>query len=213
MVARARPTILFDVMGTLVYNPFFREIPAFFGLTHAEFLRRRHPTSWIEFETGRISEAEYLSRFFADDTLFDMDAFRNCVAKAYRWLDGMESCLADVHGAGNQVYTLSNYPVWFRTIEDKLRLSRYLQWTFVSCETGLRKPAPEAFLSAAERIGRRSADCLLIDDCIVNCAAAEDSGMPAIHFRDAYQLRQEFVRRGLIPQQPGSRQILPKFPR
>ena len=158
MDARARPLILFDVMGTLVYNPFFREIPAFFGLTYAELLRLRHPTSWIEFETGAISEAEYLTLLFADGSRIDDDAFRNCVADAYRWLDGMEACRAELCGAGNEVHTLSNYPIWYRTIEEKLRLSRYLQWTFVSCHTGVRKPSPEAFLGAARQLGRLPAD-------------------------------------------------------
>jgi HAD superfamily hydrolase (TIGR01509 family) len=204
MGAHPRPVILFDVMGTLVYNPFFREIPAFFGLTHAELLRRKHPTSWIEFETGAISEAEYFARLFADGSRFDEDAFRNCVADAYRWLDGMEACLDEVGAAGNEIHTLSNYPVWYRTIEDKLRLSRYLQWTFVSCRTGVRKPAREAFLAAAGQLGRLPAHCVLIDDSIENCSAADEVGMPAIHFCGARQLRHEFVRRGLVRAHAGS---------
>lgn len=164
MEALDRPLILIDVMNTLVYNPFYQEIPAFFGLTSSELLRRKHPTSWIEFETGAISEDEYFARLFSDGSRFDEDAFRNCVADAYRWLDGMERCLADLSGAGNEVHTLSNYPVWYRTIEERLLLSRYLQWTFVSCNTGVRKPAPEAFLGAARELGRPPAECLLIDD-------------------------------------------------
>ena len=199
MQPQARPLIFFDVLGTLVYNPFFREIPAFFGLTHAELLRRKHPTSWIDFEMGRMSETEYFARFFSDGSRFDEDAFRTCVADAYRWIDGMESCLAEVQGAGNEVHTLSNYPVWYQTIEERLRLSRYLRWTFVSCETGVRKPARNAFLLAARQLGRLPAQCLLIDDCMQNCFAAEEAGMPAIQFFDACQLRHELVCRGLIP--------------
>ena len=153
MEAHPRPLILFDVMGTLVYNPFFREIPAFFGLTYDELLRRKIRHSWIEFETGAISEAEYFARLFADGSRFDEDAFRSCVADAYCWLDGMQTCLSELCGAGNEVHTLSNYPVWYRTIEEKLQLSRYLQWTFVSCHTRVRKPQPQAFLGAAQKLG------------------------------------------------------------
>ena len=32
----ARPVLLFDVLDTLVYNPYWVEVPAFFGLTLAE---------------------------------------------------------------------------------------------------------------------------------------------------------------------------------
>jgi FMN hydrolase / 5-amino-6-(5-phospho-D-ribitylamino)uracil phosphatase len=194
----SRPSILFDVMGTLVYNPFSREIPAFFGLTHAELARRTEPTSWIDFERGAISESEYFTRLFIDGSRFDEDAFRYCVADAYRWLDGMEACLAELSGAGNEVHALSNYPMWYRTVEERLRLSRFLQWTFVSCCTGVRKPSREAFLSAAGELGRAPEHCLLIDDSVENCSAAEAVGMPAIHFCEVHQLRREFVRRGLF---------------
>src|SRR5437588_8347164 len=113
MDLRRRPAILFDVMDTLVYNPFFKEIPAFFGLSHEELLRLKHPTAWIEFESGAIPEPEYLKRMFADGRRFDEAAFRNCVFAAYRWVDGMEDCLAYVFRANNEIHTLSNYPPWY----------------------------------------------------------------------------------------------------
>jgi hypothetical protein len=36
------------------------------------------------------------------------------------------------------MHVVSNYPVWFQWIEEKLELSRYLEWTFISC-TGTMK--------------------------------------------------------------------------
>jgi HAD superfamily hydrolase (TIGR01509 family) len=194
-----RMAIFFDIMDTLVYNPFFKEIPAFFGVTHEELLRRKHPTSWIEFERGTIPEAEYFRRMFADGSRFDEARFRTCVAAAYRWVDGMEDCLAEIHRAGNRIHALSNYPSWYRTIEEKLRLSRYLQWTSVSCNTGVRKPAPEAFLGAANLAGRPPENCLLIDDSAENCAGAAAVGMRAIRFRGAGELRRELAGLGLLP--------------
>jgi len=32
-----------------------------------------------------------------------------------------------------QVHALSNYPCWYHIIEEKLQLSRFLSWTFISC--------------------------------------------------------------------------------
>ena len=46
------PVLLFDVMGTLVHDPFECEIPGFFDLTREELVRRQHPTNWIEFEVS-----------------------------------------------------------------------------------------------------------------------------------------------------------------
>lgn len=198
MPAAGPQVILFDVMGTLVYNPFFVEIPAFFGISLEELQRCKHPTSWIEFESGAINQQEYLARLFADRRPFNHAAFLACMASAYRWLDGMEACVADIRAAGHTLHTLSNYPPWFRTIEEKLKLSRWVEWTFVSCLTGLRKPAKDAFLKAAQHLGRAPRECLLVDDSAENCAAAEAAGMPALHFRNATDLRLELRSRGLV---------------
>ena len=50
----------------------------------------------------------------------------------------MEALLGRLAAAGVQVHAFSNYPAWWRLIEDKLRLSRYLDWTFVSCHGPMR---------------------------------------------------------------------------
>jgi len=185
-------------MGTLVYDPFYHEIPAFFGLTHAELVALNHPTSWLEFERGEISQSEYLRRCFADERTFEHDVFLARVEASYRWIDGTETLLADLHNQNVEMHTMSNYPVWYRMIDGKLRLSRYLEWTFVSCLTVVRKPAPEAFLKTAEAIRRHPSQCLLIDDNDENCLAAEATGMQALVFQGTDDLRRELSRRGIL---------------
>jgi HAD superfamily hydrolase (TIGR01509 family) len=196
----APPVVFFDVLDTLVQNPFYREIPAFFGLTLSELRSSRHPTSWLEFECGEIPEAEYLRRMFADGRQFDSGAFLTEVRRGYRWMDGMEPVLAELRKQGVEMHTLSNYPVWYRDIEEILELSRYVAWTFVSCFSGLRKPWPEAFRSAAAAVGREPADCLLIDDIQENCEGARCAGMQAIWFRGAADVRDALLSRGLLQQ-------------
>ena len=110
----------------------------------------------------------------------------------------MESLVAELRESGIEMHTLSNYPVWYRVIEEKLRLSRYLRWTFVSCLAGVQKPRPEAYAAAADAVKRPPGACLLIDDSRENCAGAEQAGMPAIWFRSAADLREELVGRGLL---------------
>lgn len=50
----------------------------------------------------------------------------------------MEPLLARLAAAGVPMHAFSNYPAWWRLIEGKLGLSRYLEWTFVSCHGPLR---------------------------------------------------------------------------
>ena len=110
----------------------------------------------------------------------------------------MEAVVADIRRRGVEMHTLSNYPLWFRVIEEKLNLSRYLKWTFVSCLTGVQKPHQEAFTAAARAVGRPPAACLLIDDSEENCAGAERAGMRAIRFVGAAELRAELERRRIL---------------
>ncbi|GAB3832664.1 HAD family hydrolase [Kribbella italica] len=51
----------------------------------------------------------------------------------------------------------------------------------ISGEVGLRKPEPEIFLLAAERVGLEPAECVFVDDLEANVEAARALGMTAIH--------------------------------
>ena len=193
-----RPILLFDVMDTLVYNPFPREIAEFFGLSHEELVQQSNPTVWIEFELGRIEEAEYQRRLFSDGRAFDTDAFQRCVRDAYRWLDGMEELLSRLRGRSLEIHAFSNYPVWYQTVESQLGLSRYMDWSFVSCRTNVRKPDADAYLRAVDALDSHPRACLLIDDSAANCQGAKSVGMRAIRFVDAPGLWGELRRRELV---------------
>jgi FMN phosphatase YigB (HAD superfamily) len=47
---------------------------------------------------------------------------------------------------------------------------------------GVRKPDPEPYLAAAERLGLAPADCIFVDDMQVNCDGAEAVGMASHRF-------------------------------
>ena len=198
MLRAVKPVVLFDVLGTLVRDPFFEEMPAFFGLSFDAMLAGKDPTAWVEFERGEIEEAEFFRRFFADQRAFDGDAFRAHVRAAYRFVPGMEELLSDLRSAGVAMHVLSNYPTWYLLIEERLGLSRYLPWSFVSCRTGVRKPDREAFLGAARALGVPAGACLFIDDHPANVDAARAAGMPALLFEGAEHLRERLEQERLL---------------
>jgi len=193
-----RPVLLLDVMGTLVHEPFYEEIPRHFGVTLDALLEQLHPTAWIEFEEGRLDEEEYLRRWFRDGRAVDAEALHACLRASYRWLEGMQPLVAALAARGHPMHALSNYSVWYRLIEEELALSRYLSWSFVSCETGVRKPDPRAFAGACEALGVPPARCVLVDDREVNVEAARRVGLQAVHATDADAVRAALVERRLI---------------
>jgi HAD superfamily hydrolase (TIGR01509 family) len=193
-----RPVVLFDVMGTLVHDPFFVEVPAFFGTDLRTLVQHKHPTAWVDFELGTIDENELGRRFFADERELDVGGLKAAMVEAYRWLPGIEDLLERLQTRGVAMHVLSNYPCWYRLIEDKLRISRYLPWTFVSCHTGARKPDLAAYRNAAAHLGVSCDACLFVDDRALNCQGARAVGMHAIEFTDADALGRELHARGLL---------------
>lgn len=188
------PVILLDIMDTVVHDPFFTHMSDFFGLTFEQLLREKHPSSWVEFEKGEIDQDELFSRFFIDGRGFDGTAFLEFVCSKYEFVDGMEEILQVLAGSGYELHAFSNYPLWYRRIEDKLQLGRYLNWTFISCEgpmKGLRKPSKEAFDLVVNHLGRPASDIIFVDDRESNVEAARLVGMRAIQFKDSLQLKND----------------------
>ncbi|MEM7309924.1 MAG: HAD family phosphatase [Planctomycetota bacterium] len=192
------PILLLDVMGTLVYEPFYSEVPDFFGMSLKDLLAAKHPTAWAEFESGQIDEVELERKFFLDGREYDHAAMRDCMVEAYRFLDGIEELLSELSAAGVAMHALSNYPDWYLLIERKLQLSRFLEWSFVSCRTGHRKPDPEAYRTVVRKLGLPPDSLLFVDDREENCIGARREGLSAIRFEGAEALRGELIERGFL---------------
>jgi HAD superfamily hydrolase (TIGR01509 family) len=113
-------------------------------------------------------------------------------------MEGMQELLAELKMAEYPIHAFSNYSTWYRLIEESVGLSRYLEWTFVSCHMGIRKPDPQAFRHVASTLQAPPAECLFVDDRQINVDAARGEGMDAILKTDIADLRMELSRRGLI---------------
>ena len=184
-----RSIVLWDVMGTLVHDPFFVEMPQFFGMTFEDLLEAKHPRAWVEFELGKCTETEFLHRFFDDRRDFDREGFIRAVRASYRWLPGAEALLGDLREAGCSMHAFSNYPIWYRMIEERLGLSRFLDWTFVSCETGLRKPDSRCYAAVLRELDVTADQCVFVDDHVRNCEAARQIGIRSVVFEGMDALR------------------------
>jgi FMN phosphatase YigB (HAD superfamily) len=190
--------VLFDVMDTLVHDPFRHVMPAFFGMTLAEMMREKHPHAWVEFELAERDEASFLRDFFADGRAFDGEGFREAVFGGYRIIEGIEPILAELRARDVPMHAASNYPAWYRAVEARTKLSRYVAWSFVSCDLALRKPDPAYFQAVLGRLGVDASDCVFVDDQPRNCDAAAELGFDVIRFEGADALREGLARRALL---------------
>ncbi|XP_042993022.1 flavin mononucleotide hydrolase 1, chloroplatic isoform X3 [Carya illinoinensis] len=162
--SRRLPILLFDIMDTLVRDPFYHDVPAFFGMSLKELIECKHPTAWIEFEKGMIDEVELSRIFFKDGRSFDLEEILFCR---------------------------------YEMIEDKLKVSRYLSWTFCSCINGKRKPDPDFYLDVLSQLEVNSENCIFIDDRLKNVEAAAEVGIVSLHFKNTNLLLQDLSSMGI----------------
>jgi len=69
----------------------------------------------------------------------------------------------------------------------------------ISGDIGITKPAAEIFHIAAEKLGLRPEECVMIDDLEKNVTGAQMAGMQAIQFTSRTQLEKELSRLLLEP--------------
>ncbi|XP_057801741.1 flavin mononucleotide hydrolase 1, chloroplatic-like isoform X1 [Salvia miltiorrhiza] len=196
---RKLPILLFDIMDTVVRDPFYHDIPAFFGMSMKELLECKHPTAWLEFEKGLINEVELAQKFFKDGRPLDLEGLKSCMRRGYAYIEGVEDLLTDLKNNGYEMHTSTNYPIWYEIIEEKLKLSSYLSWTFCSCTMGKRKPDPDFYMDMLKHLKVEPTCCVFIDDSrMKNVEAALHAGFNGIHFKTADSLRKDLSNLGIL---------------
>lgn len=188
---RKLPVLLFDVMDTIIRDPFYEDIPAFFGMSMKELMECKHPTAWNEFEKGLINEDELARKFFKDGRHLDLEGLKTCMKEGYSYINGMEESLKALKQNDYEMHAFTNYPIWYQMIEDKLKLSNYLSWTFCSCKLGKQKPDPDFYNEVIRYLEIEPKSCVFIDDRKKNVEGAVNSGMVGLHFKDAEVLHRD----------------------
>lgn len=195
---RKLPVLLFDIMDTIVRDPFYQDVPAFFGMSLKELIDCKHPTAWLEFEKGLIDEMELARKFFKDGRDFDLEGLKTCMRNGYSYIEGIEQLLLSLKQNHYEMHAFTNYPIWYQLIEDKLKLSKYLSWTFCSYAFGKRKPDTEFYKEVVRRLNVDPTNCIFVDDRQKNVEAAIEVGIRGVHFKNVNLLCEELSSMELI---------------
>jgi epoxide hydrolase-like predicted phosphatase len=162
------------------------------GMAKIQQEEGRHPL--FELETGRLTEAEFLKKL--GDTLEpvlghrpELHRFREIYFDALHPNEPMIDLMREARRSGYRMGLLTNNvrewePLW-RTM---LPVDEIFEVVVDSGFVGMRKPDREIYDLTLDRMGGpEPSDCLFIDDTDVNCDAARELGMSAVHYRDNAQ--------------------------
>jgi putative hydrolase of the HAD superfamily len=152
----------------------------------------RHPL--FELETGRLTEVEFLQKL--GDSLEpvlghrpELHRFSEIYFEALHPNEPMIDLMREAKRCGRRMGMLTNNvrewePLW----RSMLPVDEIFEVVVDSGFVGMRKPDREIYELTLERLNGVPGDqCLFVDDVDVNCAAAEELGMSAVHYRDNAQ--------------------------
>jgi putative hydrolase of the HAD superfamily len=196
-------TIFFDIGGVLLTDGWGhdsrRAAAEKFGLDWDEY-SDRHEKVGHAIETNRMSLEQYLDRaIFYRPREFSREEFRAFIfAQSQPKPDSIE-IVAQLAGSKNHFLATINNEVLELNLYrlEHFGLRRYFQVFFSSCFLGLRKPDEAIYRLALQVTQQAPANCVFIDDRVVNLECPRELGMNTILFRDAAQLRSELTELGI----------------
>ncbi len=172
--------IAFDLMDTLLYDPYREAMRAGFGMSLRELFERKLPDAWPAFERGELTEIEYWDTFDRLEIQVDREAFTRARRGGYRWLHGMRELLANLDGGPRRVIA-SNYPRWIDEVAGRF-LDGLVDDIVVSADIGARKPDASFYRLLIAQAGVGPEHIAFLDDRPANVDGARDAGMHAHHF-------------------------------
>ena len=138
------------------------------------------------FETGRMSEEDFSLEFaqrLATATGKEIDPER-FVARMFggvRLEEGMLDTVAMTRAAGYKTALLSNS--WGLGGYPRERFKDLFDVVVISAEVGMRKPQPEIFRFATDKLGVEASRCVFVDDHPGHLKAAMAEGMTTVLHR------------------------------
>ncbi len=147
-------------------------------------------------DAGEISMEEYLRRYSLASGVPPTD-----IQRAFDdtpMVEGMESFLRELHGTGLRMGLLSNADSGPRHYLEETELLQLFDDIVISAEVGYRKPDPEIYRLALNRLDLVPGTTIFVDDNRANIDAAAAIGIDPILFSTAGALRRELLTRRIL---------------
>lgn len=145
----------------------------------------------IGLETGKLDEDEFEPRF-AEVLGVEPSGLIERIFAGAGPDEAMLSAVQRARDRGVRTGLLSNS--WGTRRYDRELLGRLFDGVAISGEIGIRKPSPEIYELAAERIGLPPAECVFVDDLPFNLKPAAELGMATVRHADAAETIAELER-------------------
>lgn len=192
--------VVFDIGNVLagfVWKEFFKS----FG--YSEEINERIADAtvrsdfWSEMDRGKLSDAELLEGFIANDPAIEEQlrtVFANVANMVVRY-DYAIPWIKELKARGYGMYYISNFARKAHAeCTEALSFLPEMDGGILSYQDELIKPSPEIYRLLFTRYGLKPQECVFIDDTQVNVDAAIKEGMKGITFHTLEQTQEELER-------------------
>ena len=144
----------------------------------------------FELECGRMTEPVFLEKLaVALRELLGREVEMHPFAEKYfahlQPNDELIILMAQLRDRGLRMAMLTNnVREWEARWRSMLPVDDIFELVVDSAFVGMRKPDPAIYELTCERLGVPPHECVFVDDIEINCDAARELGMTAVHFRD-----------------------------
>ena len=136
-----------------------------------------------DFECGRLENADFERRFGAVLEVEQPEGLIERLFGRMRADHEMQDAVIAFKAAGVRTGLLSNS--WGADTYDRRRFEQLFDVLVISGEEGFRKPSPEIYETAVERMGLPAEELVFVDDLRGNLKPARALGMATVHHTDA----------------------------
>jgi HAD superfamily hydrolase (TIGR01509 family) len=186
---RQMMVVAYDVMDTLLHDPYREAHEAATGLSFEAFESIRPEGTYHALERSEIDESSYWEALRDAGIPVDVGRFHATRRIGYRWLPGMRELLRET-AARHRVILASNYPAgWIAEVHGRFFHGIHVELCG-SCQLGIRKPSREFFDRMVDRFGLEPTTTVLVDDSAPNIEGALAAGWHGVRHRDARGTRE-----------------------
>lgn len=136
-----------------------------------------------DFECGRLEDADFERKLGAVLEVQQPEGLIERLFGRMRADAVMQDAVIAFKAAGVRTGLLSNS--WGAGTYDRRRFDQLFDVLVISGELGVRKPSPEIYATAAERMGLAPEELVFVDDLPGNLKPARALGMATVHHTDA----------------------------
>lgn len=171
--------------------------PEDFGAALGALAARDGANPLHELESGRITEARFLSDVGAQLTAalgreITLHGFGIAFVESLRPNEPMIEHMRTLRERGYKMaICTNNVREWEHLWRAKLPVDEIFDVVVDSGFVGSRKPEPRIYELTLERLSVQPRRALFIDDFEINCVAARELGMTAVHFQTTEQALEE----------------------